>query len=344
MPLDAAGVTEPSPELFFDTLSAYQKSEALKAALELDIFTAIGEGKRTAKDLAASCQAALRGVEILADYLTVMGFLTKEGSRYALTPSSEVFLNRHSLAYMGEARTFMLSSMMRENFGRLTESVRNGGALPAHSSVAPENPCWVEFARSMSGMMAMPAQMIARKLGVASLGKMNVLDIAAGHGIFGITMAQHNPQAVITAIDWPGVLEVARENAVSAGVSERYITIAGDAFAVDFHGVWKDYFDVVLLPNFLHHFDRETCVAFLKKMHAVLRPEGLVAMLEFIPNEDRISPSTSARFSLIMLATTPSGSAYTWKEYQEMYREAGFSHAEMQQLPPSPQQLVIAQV
>ena len=341
---DAADVSGPSPELLFDTLNAYQRSEALKTALELDIFTAIGAGQQTAADLGGSCQAAPRGVEILADYLTSLGFLSKQGNRYALTPSSEAFLNRNSPAYMGDTRTFLLSSMLRENFGRLTESVRNGGALPEHSSVSPDNPCWVEFARSMGGMMAMPAQMIAKKLGVASLGKMNVLDIAAGHGVFGITMAQHNPQAVITALDWPGVLEVARENAAQAGVAERYITISGDAFGVDFQGDWKDHFDVVLLPNFLHHFDRATCVAFLKKLHGVLRPGGLVAMLEFIPNEDRISPAPAARFSLIMLATTSSGNAYTWKEYQGMYREAGFSHAEMQQMLPSPEQLVIAQV
>ncbi len=344
MPPDANIVDGPSPELLFETLNGYQSSEALKTALELDIFTAIGEGRQTAAELAAHCQAAPRGVGILADYLTVLGFLTKDGDRYALTPSSEVFLNRHSPAYMGETRVFLHSEMMRGNFARLTESVRNGGALPDRSSVSPENPCWVEFARAMAGMMAMPAQVIAKKLGVASLGKINVLDIAAGHGVFGITMAEHNPQAVITAIDWAGVLEVARGNAVKAGVSERYITIAGDAFSVDFQGSWKDYFHIVLLPNFLHHFDRPTCVAFLKKMHTVLRAEGLVAMLEFIPNEDRISPGPAAKFGLVMLANTPSGNAYTWKEFQEMYKEAGFSHTEIHQMPPGPEQLVIAQV
>src|ERR1700753_3208563 len=89
----AAGNIQPSPELFFQTLTAYQRTGALKAAIELDIFTAIGEGALTAEAIAEKCNASARGVRILCDYLVVCGFLTKTENEYALTLDSAVFLN-----------------------------------------------------------------------------------------------------------------------------------------------------------------------------------------------------------------------------------------------------------
>lgn len=82
----------PTPELFFQTANAYQRSQALKAAVELDLFTAVGLGHDDPDALAERCKAAPRGMRILADYLTIQGFLTKEGTRYKLTPDSAVFL------------------------------------------------------------------------------------------------------------------------------------------------------------------------------------------------------------------------------------------------------------
>ena len=78
----------PSPALFFDTISAYQRTEALRAAIELDLFTLVAAGQRTATELASACQASPRGVRILADYLTILGFLHKHGDQYELTPDS----------------------------------------------------------------------------------------------------------------------------------------------------------------------------------------------------------------------------------------------------------------
>src|SRR5467141_3076575 len=92
--------SRPSPERIFNALNAFQQSAALKAAIELDIFTAIADGATTAALLAAKTGAAERGVRILCDYLTVHGFLSKNKGRYTLSQESAIFLNRHSPAYM----------------------------------------------------------------------------------------------------------------------------------------------------------------------------------------------------------------------------------------------------
>src|SRR5205823_7368944 len=139
-------------------------------------------------------------------------------------------------------------------------------------------------------------------------------------GLFGIAVASRVPQAQITAQDWANVLEVAKANAQSAGVADRYRLLPGDAFTVEF----GTGYDIVLITNFFHHFDENACVTLLKKVSACLNPAGRLMTLEFVPNEDRITPPIPAMFSLMMLGATKAGDAYTMKQYERMLNEAGF--------------------
>jgi 2-polyprenyl-3-methyl-5-hydroxy-6-metoxy-1,4-benzoquinol methylase len=209
--------------------------------------------------------------------------------------------------------------------------------MPGEGSVEPENPIWVQFAETMAPMMAPMAGPLGALVLEGRTGPMRVLDIAAGHGLFGIEVARQNPEAHVTGLDWAPVLRVALENARKAGVRDRYDMLAGSAFEVDFGGPY----DVVLLTNFLHHFDRPTNVGLLKKVHAALRPGGRAATLEFVPNEDRVSPPTPAAFAMTMLATTPSGDAYTLSELSAMYNEAGFGGVAAHPIPMSPHTVVV---
>src|SRR5260370_9284829 len=97
----------PSPEHIFNTLNAFEQSAALKAAIDLDIFTAIADGANTAVLLAAKTSAAERGVRILCDYLTIHEFLTKTAGRYAPTQESALFLTPPSPTSMGPLAAFV---------------------------------------------------------------------------------------------------------------------------------------------------------------------------------------------------------------------------------------------
>jgi len=336
----ASASTRPTPEHIFNTLSAYQQSAALKAAIELGVFTAIDQGKHTAGEIAAAITAAPRGVRILCDFLVIHGFLKKEQGQYKLTVESGLFLSQKSPAYMGTLAGFMLSERHLENFSNLADAVRRGGTADTRGDHRkPDEALWVLFAKSMAPLTASSANYIAHLLDATKGEACRILDIAAGHGMYGITLAKSNPNAQVTALDWPAVLEVAKENAQKAGVSDRYSVRTGSAFETDL----GEGYDFVLLTNIFHHFDPQACVQLMKRVHAALKPGGKAVTLEFIPNEDRVSPPTAAAFSMVMLAGTDAGDAYTLAEYEKMFQEAGFHATTLYPVPEMPQQILISQ-
>jgi len=332
--------TRPTPERIFSTLIAFRDADALRTAIELDLFTAIGEGTDQATALAKKTGAAERGVRILCDFLTINGFLAKKDSRYALTAESAAFLDRRSPACMAGLAGFLGTKEMRDKSERLIDAVRKGGcAQTGGDNSQPNDERWVAFARSMAPMMIPAAQFIAGLLRASEGAPMKVLDIAAGHGVFGITIAQQNPQARVVALDWAPVLAVAGENARAAGLNGRYEARPGSAFDTEF----GEGYDAVLLTNFLHHFDPATCEKLLGRVHAALQPGGRAVLLEFVPNEDRVSPAMPAGFSLTMLTTTDAGDAYTFSEFERMLRNAGFAHSTLHPVPGPPQCVIVAE-
>ena len=334
----APGPANVTPERIFETLNAYQKTAALKTAIELDVFSAIADGTATHASIAKRCHSSERGIRILCDYLVINGFLIKNGQEYALADDSAVFLNRRSPAYVGAAANFLALPEMINLYQDLTAIVRAGTSLKGEKSTAePDSSKWVEFARSMSGLQRITAAALAETLDASAGEKWKVLDVAAGHGMYGVTIAKQNPNAEIFALDWPEVLKVAHENAKAAGVAARHHHLPGNAFEVDFG---KDY-DIVLLTGFLHHFDPQTIDAILRKAHAALKPQGRVVTVEFVPNEDRVSPPAPAAFSMIMLGTTRAGDAYPYSEYDRMFRKAGFTLNELRR-GPGPQSFIIS--
>jgi len=304
-----------------------------RAAIELDVFTHIARGRSLAEELAQACDCSPRGMRILLDALVVLELITKKDQRYTLTPDSAIFLDRCSEEYMGDCVEFLHSPFMQSAFLHFTDAVRQGGsAVELEGTVAPDHPVWVRYARGMMPMAVPQARKAAEVAGTVS----KVLDIAAGHGIFGVTILRRNPGARCVAVDWPNVLELALENARQAGVEDRYEIRPGSAFEVNL----GTGYDLALLPNILHHFDRARCVELLRRVNAALSPGGRAFVIELVPHEDRVSPSAPAWFATMMLATTPAGDAYTGSEYASMLEESGFSEPAAHPVPGSARMLL----
>jgi hypothetical protein len=308
--------TRSTPERIFNSLNAYQETAALKTAIELDVFTAIGEGSNDATTLARKVGAAERGVRILCDFLTIQGFLMTVANRYALTDKSARFLDRRSRACVASIAEFLGSESHKQSFETLTAAVRKGGTADSNGdNTKPNDKYWVRFAHAMAPHSVPSAQFLASVV-LANGGKAcKVLDLAAGHGMYGVTIAETIPDAEIVAADWPDVLQVAKENARKHGVAARYSTRPGSAFDSD-------------LGSGLHY---------------TLKPDCKAITVDLIPNEDRVTPSTAARFAMVMLATTDAGDAYTFSEYERMFLNAGFARTTLRAVPDMPNQLLVSE-
>src|ERR1700739_464469 len=143
-----------TPALVFEMLQAHQRTAALKAAIDLDLFRAVGEGPGDVASIARHCAASDRVIRILCDFLTICGVLVKEDGRYRHTPTSAAFLDPRSPSCMAPTAQFLLMPGMLEPYNNLAEIVRTGRTvLPGDGSVEPENPVWVQFAKSMVPMV-----------------------------------------------------------------------------------------------------------------------------------------------------------------------------------------------
>jgi cyclopropane fatty-acyl-phospholipid synthase-like methyltransferase len=337
--MHAESTPETLPHGIFGILQSLQRTAALTTAVQIDLFTAIGDSGSSPDDIAAHCNTSARGVRVLCDYICVLGLLQKRLGRYWQTREAALYLDRRSPHFIGDAAVQMYAGgPFVEGCQHLTQAVRSGGtALASAGTLAPEHPYWVQFARARGAIGAANGRRLATLLDSSSSGTMRVLDIACGHGHHGIAIAKANPRAQIFAQDWPAVLDVAVGNAREAGVLERYHTIPGDVFGVTF----RERYDMVLITNFLPDFGPAECERLLTKIRHSLTNNGRAVALQWIPDDDRLSPPTAPSLALSLLAETPSGDVYTYRELVEMFRRAGFTRTELRELGPSLQRVVI---
>src|SRR5271165_6582961 len=168
-----------TPSIVFENLQAFQRTFALKAAIELDVFRAVGQGPGDVASIARHTKASERGIRILCDFLVIHGLLQKADGRYRHTPSSAAFLDATSPHCLASIVGFLSLPALREPFEHLADIVRSGKTvLPGEGSVEPENPIWVEFAQSMAPMMAPMAGPLGAIVLEGRSGPMRVLDIA----------------------------------------------------------------------------------------------------------------------------------------------------------------------
>jgi len=313
---------------------AFQRAAALRAGVDLQVFDNLGGGPATAKQLAIHAGVPERGMRILCDYLTAAGLIEKSGAEYRHTPTSAVFLDRRSPASMAGMVPFIQSKKIMAGALGLTESVRRGGTTLDEPLGGDEVAEWVTFARTMQPLVASAAAFMADVL-MRGAAPTKVLDVAASHGLFGFAVKERAPACELVALDYASVLEVTAEHAAARGMT--LTLLPGSALDVEL----GTGYDAVLVTNLFHHFSVAENVAMLRRFHAAMAPGGRMLVLEFIPNEDRVTPPIPAMFAVGMLSNTPDGDAYTMADYAKMLEAADFAKWEMLDVPQSPQRLIV---
>jgi ubiquinone/menaquinone biosynthesis C-methylase UbiE len=321
-----------TPEKLLGDLWAARQTLALIAAIELDVFTPIAEGKRTIAEIAAAVKAPRRGLERLLDAMAGLGYLKKTGDRFTLTPVADTFLVRNRQSYLGAMADE--SRMTLPGWMQLGEVVRSG--RPVTGVDTDEGRAFFpRLVRAIFPLTYNGARALVAAFPRARIGKIQrVLDVAAGSAAWSLPFAQALPQSRVTVIDYPEVTAVAREYAQMLGVADRYDYIEGNLRQIDFGQ--KEY-DVVILGHIIHSEGEEWGKKLIAKSWRALKPGGTLVIAEMIPNDSRTGPPFALLFGLNMVLHTEHGDVFTLSQYRQWLKQAGFTNIKTVEVQsPSP--------
>lgn len=308
----------PDPSRVLDALSAYWRTAALEAAIDLDLFTELGCGTRTVAQLATACGADGAATRTLCDSLVSMGLLRARGARYASAPDAARFLDTRSPDALAGASRFFAAPAVTRAFAGLAETVRRG---PGPGGAASRPGVWTSFARETFALRRQLARDIADHLRRRRLARGRILDIGAGASPLGIALLRRARTASLVVQDRGPVVTEARRRAAAAGLGDRVATLPGDAATVD----WGGPFDLVLMVNVLDYFGRVDRNRLLRKARAALRPGGSLVVAAPLLDEGRQSPPDAVAYSLLLLALQSPGRPSTAREMRQQLRRAGFT-------------------
>jgi 2-polyprenyl-3-methyl-5-hydroxy-6-metoxy-1,4-benzoquinol methylase len=308
------------PESLMRMMQGVQVSGIFKAAVDLGVYTKMAEGAVTVPAMAGAIGCPERSTRILLDAMTTLGLLTKAGASYALTPATEQFLVRGKPTYMGDLVNLFGSPTSWGGAQKLADAVRNDGTVMPEHSETPRYAFWEMFARSTAALAVPAANALHGVLAEwrAARPKIRVLDIAAGSGLYGFTLAK-DPKVHLTALDWPNVLVETREWAKRMGVDvSRVGYIEGNFFEVDFQGPY----DLILLSNIFHHFDAPTCESLMKKAAGAVAPGGRLVVNDYMYDPELKNPM-GALFAVTMLVASRKGQTHSVADYTRWFEAAG---------------------
>jgi 2-polyprenyl-3-methyl-5-hydroxy-6-metoxy-1,4-benzoquinol methylase len=315
----------PSLDSIYDLEYGVWKATALYAALELDVFTIIANGSHNVGTIAAKAGCDERGMGILLDGLCSLKLLRKRKSNYFLTPVSESFLVRDKPAYYGE--WCLRTQLAFDIRSRVADGIRTGKVVGVDASESGSGRLWKsDISRALYTwpLEAKQARQMWRTLGVTRRHKLcaRVLDIACGSGVNSFVLAQADPGARVTAFDFPDVLEVSRLVAEAMGVVEQVDFQSGDVLTSDFG---TDCFDIALLGKILYYFDVDHAADILRRVHSTLKEDGLIVISTYIGDDRSCRDQRALMAALQLFIFAPQSHVYTFSEYRDLLRRAGFS-------------------
>ncbi|MHA4946483.1 class I SAM-dependent methyltransferase [Micromonospora sp. SD19] len=309
-----------------EMMQAYKKTSLLRTGVELGVFDALAAGPATAGGLAPKLGIHPRGARILLDALTAIRLTDRTGEHFSLTPAAADHLVSTRPDYLGGMVKVMSSDWEWDALRDLSAAVREGGTVLDVHAETPEYSYWEDFAAYATKVAQPTAEVMAEALApwAKERAELDILDVACGHGVYGYTLAQHNPQATVTSLDWPNVLAVTEKNAERLGVRDRASFLPGDMFTTDLGGPY----DVALLTNVTHHFSEERVHELVKRLGSVVKQGGRLVIVGFTTGDE--SPALDPApylFSVLMLVWTFEGESHSVAAYNRALAAAGFGPA-----------------
>jgi hypothetical protein len=295
----------------------FMASRVLLSSAELDIFTLLAEEPLTAEEIAAAAQAKLRGIEILLDALSALGFLQKKDGRYRTEPSAAPLLS----ASAPDSILPMVLHMATvwQNWSQLTDIVlgKTTPGLTAKGALAKDNRKAFIGAMHVVASKAAPEVVAAINPGQAC----RLLDVGGGSGTYTLARLSAMPEMKATLFDLPPVIKMARDRVQAANMLDRVELVAGDFYKDEL----PPEHDLALLSAIIHQNSDKQNQVLYGKIHRALESGGRIVVRDHVMSADRTRPLEGALFAMNMLAGTEGGRTYTFDEIKEGLTAAGFT-------------------
>jgi ubiquinone/menaquinone biosynthesis C-methylase UbiE len=315
----------PTPERILQLSWGFTLTHALTSAVELGLFTHIAGGATTRAAIAKAAGASRRGTDMLLDALVALGLLTRAGdgekSVFALAPDAAAFLVKTSPAYLGDFVVLHTRTILPVWNG-LTESARTGKPQQALDVPKEGAGLWDELVPALFNLSWLAGTQLGQELKRRLPGRaLHLLDVAAGSGVWGFAAASVDPTWRVTTFDLAETLPHAKRFAERLKMTSRVELVAGDLRSHDFGAA---RYDAAILGHIVHSEGAMHGPHLIAKMAKALKPGGVLAIPDFVPDADRRGPPMPLLFALNMLVNTNEGSTYTFSEYEAWCRAAGF--------------------
>ncbi len=328
--MNAPANSHVNPQRIMQLAWSYAAPLILESAIRTGVFDTLDESPKTLEQVHTATGASTRGLAAIMNALCGLEFLDCDNNgRYSLTPESAAFLVRSKPSFMG-GLILHTSGQIIPKWLHLNEIVRTGKPMAAVNQQETGAEFFQQFVADIFPMSYAPAQTLAAEL---KLGSARVLDLAAGSGVWGISLAQSSPQVEVTAVDWPGVLPVTKKTVARFGLEDRFTFIAGDLLSANF----GSSYNVATLGHILHSEGEARSHALLEKVFTALAPGGTIAIAEFLVNPDHKGPVTGLLFAVNMLVNTDEGNTWSFEEISAWLKQAGYINPRLLDSPgPSP--------
>ena len=304
-------------------LGDFANSQILDASIEYDFFTLIDNGFHTADEIAGHAGTDPRATRIVLDSLLATALVQKRNGLYDLTPVSEAFLVRGKPSYVGDFRHVALA--LWDGMAHLKESLKTGKPFSRLDTVDALE-VWEKLVLGIIVIAEPAARALCDVLKIGTVRKaVNVLDIAGGSSVFGMTILSRDPLAKVTQLDWPNVNAVAKKLNKERGLEGKIRFIDGEHHSAK---IETNHYDLVLASNFCRFESPKRNQELFAKAYSALKAGGYFIVNDFVPNEERTEPTFALRFSVYTLTHTPEGECWTLSQYAQWMKAAGFAPME----------------
>ncbi len=305
-----------TPEDIHRIATAFQQSRILLTAVELDLFTVIGDKSLASENIAAKLGTGNRATDRLLNALCAMGLVTKKKNLFSNTPASANFLIKGKKGYMAG---LLHTSGLWKTWNTLTDSVKKGSKA-VRDPIKKRKPEWFEaFIAAMHYRAAANAFRVVAKLDLSKTSR--VLDIGGGSGAYAMAFVRAKKEITATVFDLPNVIPLTKKYVAEAGLSDRFRFAKGDYNK----GVFGNDFDLVFFSAIIHINSAEKNQSLMDKAARALKPGGQVVIQDFIMDKERTTPPFGTFFALNMLVGTEDGDTYTEAEIKSWLIKSGFT-------------------